>query len=140
MFYNSGLPFHAHGKTWITVIHGKKLWFFYPPGITPANPSSIKWMSMFPVYFWVKNILPTLLSFPKLDIINLPMTSDKISKPYQPIVCLQKEGDLLYLPDGWNHLTINVGETIAFGGQSSYFPSKRFIQLLIYFNYILRII
>jgi hypothetical protein len=30
---------------------------------------------------------------------------------------MQDEGDLMYLPAGWNHATINVGETLAFATQ-----------------------
>ena len=32
---------------------------------------------------------------------------------HAPIVCVQAEGDLIYLPSAWSHATINVGETLA---------------------------
>ena len=35
-------------------------------------------------------------------------------------LCKQKENSILYLPAGWSHLTLNLGETVAIGGQVVY--------------------
>ena len=37
---------------------------------------------------------------------------------YRPFQCVQEAGDVLYLPEGWVHQTVNVGEAIGIGAQS----------------------
>lgn len=32
----------------------------------------------------------------------------------------QNAGDLIYVPSNWAHMTLNIGETIAVGGQGVY--------------------
>merc|ERR1719362_1794164 len=32
-----GLPLHAHGGAWQALVHGKKLWVFFPPGHSHAG-------------------------------------------------------------------------------------------------------
>lgn len=36
----------------------------------------------------------------------------------RPTVCLQRSGELLWLPDSWLHATLNVGESLAVGAQT----------------------
>ena len=38
---------------------------------------------------------------------------------YKPIECIQKEGQLLYLPEFWFHAVLNLGDVVAAGIQSS---------------------
>lgn len=32
----------------------------------------------------------------------------------------------MYLPDLWSHLTVNEGETVAYGGQAALSPERRY--------------
>jgi quercetin dioxygenase-like cupin family protein len=34
-----------------------------------------------------------------------------------PLECVQRAGEVIYLPAGWKHLTVNVGEAIGVGSQ-----------------------
>eukprot|EP01038_Epipyxis_sp_PR26KG_P012367 gene12367-16590_t len=139
----SGLPFHSHGKTWLAVIHGMKWWLVYPPQFSIPQEIQSKYNPMLPMRLWIKSIYPLLSKYPHLPentyrdlkyykeekwhnihknnenkIIN-----DTSYVEYRPLEILQMPGDVLYLPDGWHHMTINIGETIAIGGQSS-FPAR----------------
>ena len=35
----------------------------------------------------------------------------------QPLACVQEAGEIVYVPEGWNHATTNVGQTIALAQQ-----------------------
>lgn len=52
--------------------------------------------------------------------------STKIAGSFRPLQCEQRAGDIIYLPDGWSHLTINSAETIAYGGQAAFPPQERY--------------
>ena len=45
---------------------------------------------------------------------------------YRPLECMQRPGDLLYLPASWSHLTLNIGEAIGIGGQTALPADKRY--------------
>ena len=70
----------------------QKRWSLYPgnPGGIPAaagyNPS-------LPHLTWLRRVLPTLAA------------------DSRPLECNQQAGDILYVPSGWHHATINVGDT-----------------------------
>lgn len=57
------------------------------------------------------------------DILKTDFESMNAAKKYgnlyAPIECIQGEGQLLYLPEFWWHAVVNVGDTIAFGLQTS---------------------
>jgi hypothetical protein len=56
-----------------------------------------------------------------------------------PLECVQKPGEVLYLPSGWKHLTVNVGEAIGVGGQvcvfrrACFFAGAFFLRLFFLF-------
>lgn len=96
---DTGLPFHNHGSSWLSVLVGSKAWFLYPPGTLQAGdtPDPLHNFST-----WLRSVLPTL-------------PADR-----KPIGCLQSMGEVLYMPAGWVHGTMNVGETIGVGVQGGY--------------------
>ena len=77
---------------WNQLLIGQKRWSLYPgnPGGIPAaagyNPS-------LPHLTWLRRVLPTLAA------------------DSRPLECNQQAGDILYVPSGWHHATINVGDT-----------------------------
>lgn len=122
---NSGLPFHVHGKTWISVIHGAKRWFVYPPGFSPPSTTDPHFQNLtsrsfttvlFGVSTWFDEVYPILRQFPSLSLDTFHQLSP--TQGFRPMECVQEAGDIMYLPDGWSHMTLNLGETIGFGGQS----------------------
>ena len=106
--FNTGLPFHNHGKTWLAVMHGAKLWFLYPLGFGIST-------NLIP-YHWFRDVLPTLQGYPMPPV--QPWTSHSTSTSmHRPLTCLQYAGDIMFIPTQWLHMTLNVGETIAVGAQ-----------------------
>jgi hypothetical protein len=79
----------VEGPVFAEVIHGKKLWFLYPPeaDVPPYDPleTSLRW--------FVHN-------YPQLSVDRLPQR------------CALEPGEVLYVPDMWHHATLNVGQTI----------------------------
>ena len=66
---------------------------------------------LFPTYKephgWAQKVLPTLMPEQK------------------PLQCTQKAGELLFVPQGWAHATLNMGEAIAVGQQLEWLPVQR---------------
>ena len=84
---------------------GEKRWTLYPgnPGGVPPsagyNPST-------PHLRWLESVYPTLSSGAK------------------PLECMQGPGDIVYVPSGWIHATINVGDTAAIALQARSYPPQ----------------
>ena len=125
----SGLPFHSHGRTWLAVIHGAKQWYVYPPGYGAPPTVDVSLNPLLPVIEWFKTILPVLKQLPKPPLRGAndaqKVTPEDQLRGYQPLQCVQESGDLVFLPARWSHLTLNIGETIAIGGQASLGAAKR---------------
>ena len=51
----TGLPFHMHGETWLSLIYGKKRWFIYPPGYSPPLATS-SFNPLRTVFNWVTEV------------------------------------------------------------------------------------
>lgn len=123
-----GLPFHNHGQTWLAVVHGTKYWFVYPPGF--GAPRSVD--SMFSPFTsaldWYNEVYPHILESANA---KAPLHTSFSAlhggyAGYRPLECRQHAGDILYLPSMWSHMTMNIGETIAIGGQQYLSEEERF--------------
>ena len=78
---------------------GAKAWFLYPPGTlqAPDIPDPLTDFNA-----WLQQVLPSL------------------PEARKPIGCLQRAGEALFMPPGWVHGTMNVGETVGVGVQGGY--------------------
>jgi len=119
----TGLPLHSHGKTWIALIHGSKRWLAYPPGHNAPPALQQRFNPLKPVHAWLEEIYPELAGLPvaPVDGVSSSASAGSGSGPVytRPVECLQRPGDIVYLPAGWVHMTVNVGEAIGIGGQAS---------------------
>jgi hypothetical protein len=78
---------------------------------------------------WISDIMSRLQVLPKpllepeyyKRVSGLP--SGEVG--HQPFVCVQRRGEVMYLPRGWTHMTYNLGETIAIGGQAAWLAADR---------------
>eukprot|EP01035_Chromulina_nebulosa_P020454 gene20454-26540_t len=120
----TGLPFHIHGQTWIGVVHGNKRWFVYPPGISAPQNIEKTYNPLQNVWEWFLLIYPSILAL-NLTKPSLTASENDRSKGYRPLECLQEEGSIVYLPTGWSHMTLNIGETIGIGGQAAFISTDR---------------
>lgn len=41
-----------------------------------------------------------------------------------PLECMQNEGDIMYVPEGWYHATINIGDTHSIAQRTENFNDK----------------
>jgi hypothetical protein len=130
----SGLPFHVHGATWLGLVFGKKRWFLYPPGYGQPESTHTAFSTVRPVYDWFVEVYPTLLNLPKPSLFWVDITGSKTLDDtdhvgavagYRPFECIQNENDLMFLPNGWSHQTLNVGEAVALGGQAALTATDR---------------
>lgn len=102
-----GFPLHAHGRSWMGLVHGYKLWVIYHPESMGKLPSSVydPLVAKQTHWRWFRDIYRNEIN--------------RLSKDQQPLFCMQKPGEVLVLPDYWYHLTINVGEAVGFGAQDN---------------------
>jgi len=100
----SGSTFHKDPNStsaWNGLISGLKMWIMYPPDCPPPAvfPSKDEAEVTTPV-----SVTEWMLRFYK-----------EVSRPsaVKPIQCLQRPGDLIYIPNGWWHQVLNIEECIA---------------------------
>jgi len=89
----TGTPPHHHGPAINSLVHGSKLWFFDPPGREVV------------VYETMYAFLERTKGAPEMQR------------------CIQDAGDLLFVPRGWTHGAICLGDCI---GVSHIFTQKQF--------------
>lgn len=130
----TGLPFHVHGETWLALVYGQKRWFLYPPGTGMPPELEKSFNPLRTVEAWYNDVydqmsdydIPPTSSWVGMRSKNMKMdnTTD-YSKGFKPMECIQQAGDILYLPAGWSHLTMNIGEAIGIGGQTALSAERR---------------
>ena len=90
----SGVGFHRHGHAWNAIVYGRKRWFLYPPSFDH-----------------------TAVSMRDVDTDGIGWARRYLSRvtgtPLAPLECVLGPSEVLYLPAGWNHATINIQETIG---------------------------
>ena len=101
----SGTPFHYHSSVFAHVLHGSKRWLLYPPTHTPPaaivrpDMSAIQWMDE----MWLG------------DGLDGAEAEDGAGSVRDGVLgCVCGAGDVLYLPDGWLHMTLNMAEYNVF--------------------------
>jgi len=102
----SGTPFHYHSSVFAHVLHGRKRWLLYPPSHLP--PAAI--------------VRPHMSAIQWLDEMwrggGVDVESDSggsVGSVRDGVLgCVCDAGDVLYLPDGWLHMTLNMEEYNVF--------------------------
>jgi tetratricopeptide (TPR) repeat protein len=141
----TGLSFHSHGRSYFGLIYGLKRWFVYPLGTNPpkniikeTHPLRSVWAwftGVYPIYDDMaqnENIVikkPSLLNNHNEGNHNKNGNKNKNKdqdEGYRPLECVQKPGEIFYLPAGWLHSTMNIGETIGIGQQNVLKSQERY--------------
>lgn len=116
--FDTDLPLHNHGRTWLYLHVGSKLWVASPPEAKP--PVLAQWGM--PLQSWMAQ--------------NVAQRAEQSSNPaewllrtehlsgWKPVVCLQPPKSIVVLPQFWWHATASIGTTIGFGKQSNYDASS----------------
>ena len=91
----SGAPPHTHVTSWSLLTRGAKRWYLLPPSVgdrravfTPPVPHVASWLAR-----------------------DLPAIARRSPAVLQTVV--QRPGDVLMVPQGWWHATINLEESIS---------------------------
>jgi hypothetical protein len=89
--HGAGVPFHFHGPAWNELIYGVKRWFMYPITVSPGGGYN----ELFDQSHWYDRNYNSL----KLE-----------EMPYE---CVQYPGDIVFVPEAFNHATINCGQSVG---------------------------
>lgn len=84
----NGVPFHQHGENWFLLIYGSKLWHIYPPS---SNGPPTNYDPTMDPFTWHTKVLPYL------------------TPSERPLVCIQNQGDVIYLPAGKLSVSVSGG-------------------------------
>jgi hypothetical protein len=82
-----GAAVHFHSNAWNVCVYGERRWFLFPPAI--AFYASI------PAKQWLENDLPALPTGAR------------------PLECMQRAGDVIFVPDMFGHGTYTVRESVG---------------------------
>jgi len=100
-----GLTFHRHNAAWNVVVFGTKRWILYDAQRI-ENIDRLKRMT--------RDIVnPIQLSSPDWIRQLYPMEERQREIRSYGHDCIQRAGDLLYVPRGWAHMVVNIGDTVA---------------------------
>ncbi len=111
-----GLPFHSHGKTWLGLITGSKIWFLHRPGLNLSKYNEHNWNAFLNTSSLLREIYGDTFrddfTFPD-NIYTISTTLSNSVLDSDIIILTQRSGDIIYVPDGWAHMTINLGMIIT---------------------------
>ncbi|GAV63901.1 PPR domain-containing protein/PPR_2 domain-containing protein/Cupin_8 domain-containing protein/DYW_deaminase domain-containing protein, partial [Cephalotus follicularis] len=99
----SGSSFHIDPNStsaWNAVIKGSKKWVMFPPDVIPPgvhpSPDGAEVACPVSIIEWFMNFYSATRNWKK-----------------RPIECICKAGEVVFVPNGWWHLVINLEESIA---------------------------
>jgi hypothetical protein len=87
---NSGVPLHVHGPGFSETVIGRKRWWLAPPTPKPRfdpNATALEWV-----------------------LRHSEKTKNHKDVPF--LACTVHEGEAIYFPNGWWHLTLNLDESV----------------------------
>ncbi|KAJ0089343.1 hypothetical protein Patl1_32796 [Pistacia atlantica] len=99
----SGSSFHIDPNStsaWNAIIKGSKKWVLFPPDVVPPgvhpSPDGSEVACPVSIIEWFMNFYGATKNWKK-----------------RPIECICKAGEVIFVPNGWWHLVINLEESIA---------------------------
>merc|ERR1711871_203014 len=93
----SGAPPHLHTSAWNQLVYGKKRWFLWAPHHT--------FLSNKPALVWYKREFPKLMARGRNDPMSIPLQ------------CNQYPNDIMFLPSGWGHSTLCLGDCLGYSSE-----------------------
>jgi hypothetical protein len=98
-----GFPPHKHTAAWLALVVGRKYWTFLPPGAISAEGLGSQ-----DLYAQAALNAPELWS----DELREKLRGKGMRE------CMQRPGEVIFVPHLWWHATANVGDAIAIGAQA----------------------
>jgi hypothetical protein len=94
---NSGVQWRRGLDGWNVQLHGHTRWFMSEPHRVP---------------------LPSYPPFTTSMLDYVRALYPKVAEDERPVECVQRPGELLYVPEGWYRSTLNLDATLALVGQN----------------------
>lgn len=101
-----GLTFHRHNAAWNIVVFGTKRWILYDAKRIENNITRLKRMTR-DVH---KPVQPSTSEWIR-TLYHKDERLDEIRNYGHD--CIQRAGDMIYVPKGWAHMVVNIGDTVA---------------------------
>jgi hypothetical protein len=98
----SGAPYHTHKQAYNALVYGVKRWAVQPPQdamYSTQHPQAV---------------------FAELDAQDESARLGRASV----LECTQEAGDVVFVPDGWGHATLNLAESIGWAQEFGYGPRE----------------
>ena len=119
-----------HTSAWNALLQGRKRWILYPPTQPPpgvrvsadgrdvVTPISVcEWLIH---YYAHHSKLLSASPYTPLPLPSPPPPLSSLSNPssyppshYSPVECLHQPGEVLFIPNGWWHLAVNLELSLA---------------------------
>ncbi len=111
----SGLTFHSHTEAWCGLVWGTKHWLLVvPPWLRTSSEGDTSAASGGNGYQDPgENIAEMLERVGDTAHERQRFVDGLKGLPNKPLECLQHKGDLLYIPAGFMHMVVNIGETVG---------------------------
>lgn len=127
-----GLRFHNHPANWNEAVIGRKLWMLYPPRdhenysshLCPWPPwhgdQNVGISTMMDTFFSSGKRTPTLTDDPLASCYDQSLTSIqwivyemvKLEHKHRPLLFIAHPNELVWIPDGWIHATVNIDDVV----------------------------
>eukprot|EP00804_Cyclotella_cryptica_P011474 CCRYP_016394-RB/>CCRYP_016394-RB protein AED:0.43 eAED:0.43 QI:195/1/1/1/1/1/4/148/320 len=101
-----GLTFHRHNAAWNVVVFGTKRWILYDGERFAQNITRLKRMTRD-----VDNPIQLTGANWIRQLYNKNERMEEIRTYGHD--CIQRAGEMLYVPYGWAHMVVNIGDTVA---------------------------
>lgn len=101
-----GLTFHRHNAAWNVVIFGAKRWILYDEKRMSGNTTRLKRMTR-------DFDNPIQLSTPDWIRLLYPIEERMYEIRNFGHDCVQRAGEMIYVPRAWAHMVVNIGDTVA---------------------------
>ncbi|EFJ18505.1 hypothetical protein SELMODRAFT_419906 [Selaginella moellendorffii] len=118
----SGSSFHIDPNStsaWNAVVKGSKKWILYPPGAVPPgvhpSPDGVDVATPVSITEWFMNFYH----------------ETKRAK-HKPVECVCKAGEVVFIPNGWWHIVINLEDSIAI--TQNYVSRSNILNVLDFLN------
>ena len=132
-----GLPFHVHGEAWLGLVSGIKLWLLCPPSYALPEDIQRTWDPYEPIEPWILRLLQSY--FPvQGQGHGESIAGEGWSVSRGISVVIQRPREVVYVPEGWAHMTYNLPGTrdvvIGVGSQSVWLARDRWDTCIPYLH------
>jgi hypothetical protein len=101
----SGAPWHLHKDAVNALVYGRKLWLLLPP--------ERALYSALPMAEWLAAAEARGSAEASTNATSPATTAAARGLPKGALVCVQRAGDVMYVPPGWGHAVLNLNTSVG---------------------------